>query len=180
MSVDRLLGSLRAIVREEAPQATFSGTYEYRIVAVRGARIDAAPASTLPLPAISDLLLTPSVLGEVVAGVKIGQLVLVQFAGTDPTHPEIVGLSSASAMVTIDASEALSIGDGAEIVELAGGGAPVSRVGDEISIFLPLTPVPVSGVITLAGVPTYNIVGTLTFLGPASGMIIAGNPRALA
>lgn len=170
---DRLSDAIRAIVRAELPELTFLGTYEYTVQRVRGARIDATPASDLPLPPLVDRELSPSTLAEVVSGAVVGSLARVQFVNGDPTRPEIVGLSAPSSTAAIDATDTIALGAHAEAVELAGGAAAVGRIGDMITVFLPLTPVAVSGVINGA----LNFGGFLSFPGSATGIVVGGNPR---
>jgi hypothetical protein len=176
--LDRLYAPLRLLLQVEIPQFNYLGTYEYSVNSSNGQTVDASPVdTTIPLPSIANMPVMPSTMAEVVGGIKSGQLCLVQFVNGDPTRPEIVGFSEASQTVTLDASESISLGSPNTIsVPLAGGGAPVARVGDEITVFMPATPVVVSGV--LNGV--LNFVGTIGPFPPATGIITGGNPKVLA
>jgi hypothetical protein len=179
LSADRLLASLRLLIRAETPTLTYAGTYEYSIQAVNGTAIDCSPVdTTIPLPSMSALPVRPSVLAESVTGIQTGQLCLVQFINADPTRPIVVSLSEISQTATIDAKGSMTVGSAnTASVQLGGGVAPVARIGDLITVFLPLTPVPVSGVLQ-PGALNFN--GFVTFTSPATGTITAGNPKVTA
>lgn len=173
---DRLLASLRLLIRAEVPTLTYFGTYEYSVQSSTGSTIDCSPVDTTSgLPSFSNLPVRPSVLGETVAGIQPGQLCLVQFVNADPSRPVVTRLDAISETLTIDASDSMSIGSPeTTTVQLAGGDAPVARIGDMITVFLPLTPVAVSGVLQPGGL---NFSGLVTFVSPATGMIVAGSTR---
>ena len=173
---DRLVASLRLIIRGELPQLTYCGTYEYAIQSVNGTAVSAAPTdTTLPLPTIANMPVRPSVLGESVGGIQTGQTCLVQFINANPSRPVITSLSAISNTATIDAENSVSIGASSIAVALAGGSAPVARIGDMITVFLPTSPVAITGVLKGPGGPFF-FNGTITFTSPATGMMTAGSP----
>jgi hypothetical protein len=175
-AIDRLLAALREIIREEFPALTFLGVYEYVVQHSSGSTADLAPTSTtIGLPDLPAVRLDPSILGEVVSGAKVGSVALVEFVNGDPTRPAVVSLSLPSSTATIDATGTLQLGPSARSVELAGGGAPVARQGDAVTVYLPVT-VACTG--TING--TIAFVGTLTFPGPAVGIVAGGNPKVTA
>jgi hypothetical protein len=177
-SLDRLMVALRTIIRAEVPELTYLGVYEYALQRVRGNVVDAAPTtSTLSLPSIIGLALSPSTLGEAVDTPAVGQRILIRFANGSPTRPEVCGIFGPSRTATVDASDAITFGDPSTTsVQIAGGTAPVGRVGDAIQVFLPLTPVPVSGVMSAI----FNFNGFLTFAASGTGIVVAGNPKVVA
>lgn len=171
-ALDRLIDAVRKIIRAEVPALTFAGLYSYTVQSASGATVEASPTdTTLGLPPISGLTLSPSILGELVTGAQVGAVAYVQFVNGDPTRPVVVSLSLPSTTATIDAT-ALALGPGASLVQLAGGTAPVARQGDAVTIYLDPVPASVNG--TVGGVP---FIGTIVFAGPATGIIVAGNPR---
>lgn len=173
-SADKLLASVRALIRAVFPRLSFLGVYAYTVSAASGATVDGTPAdTTLGLPPITGLPLSPSILGEVVAGAAVGCTALVQFVNGDPTRPEVVSLSLPSSSSTVDATGTLFLGPGAQQVQLAGGTAPVARVGDAVTVYLDPTPIPVTG--TIDGVTPFT--GTITFAAPAMGIIVGGRPE---
>ena len=176
--LDRLFTAIRLILRAEVPQFTFFGTYEYSIQSVSGQTVAAQPTdTTLPLPGISNLPIQPSVFAEGVTGIQSGQLCLVQFVNADPTRPEVVSLSQLSETATLDATGSVSIGSTSTTsVALGGGTAPLARMGDLVSVIVPIPAPPptISGLLNGA-IP---FTGTMVGLPPGGAGIITGaNPN---
>ena len=178
-ALDRLWAAMRLIIRSEVPSLTYCGTYEYSVQSSSGTTVNISPVdTTIPLPSATNVPVKPSILAEVVGGIQTGGLCLVEFVNADPTRPVIVGFSQISQTATLDAQGTITLGSTQTIeVALAGGTAPVARQGDMITVFLPVTPVMVSGVLQPGGL---NFVGTVTFTSPATGMITGGQPKVLA
>ena len=178
-NTDRLLTSLRLILRAEIPELNFLGTYEYSVQSSSGTTVDASPVdTTIPLPSITNMPVFPSVLGESITGIQTGQLCLVQFVNGDPTRPEVIGLSEINQTATVDATGTLTVGSAQTVsVALAAGTAPVARQGDQINIPMPTAPVAVSGVLNPGAL---NFVGTIGPLPPATGIITGSNPKVTA
>ena len=176
--LDRLLTAIRLILRAEVPAFTFFGTYEYSIQSVSGQTVTAAPTdTTLPLPSIQNLPIQPSVFAEGVTGIQSGQTCLVQFVNADPTRPEVVSLSQLSTTSTLDATGSVTIGSvSTTSVALGGGTAPIARMGDLVTLILPLPAPPptISG--TINGAIPFT--GTIVGLPPGvAGIITGANPK---
>jgi hypothetical protein len=175
-ALGRLLKDVRALIRAEVPALTFAGIYEYTVQGAAGSKVDASPTdTTLGLPTITGLPLSPSILGETVASAAVGCKAIVQFVNGSPTRPEVVSLSLPPSSSTIDATGTLQLGPNAQAVQLAGGTAPIARHGDAVTIYLDPGPALVNG--TVGGVP---FVGSIVFVGPATGIIVGGQPKATA
>jgi hypothetical protein len=176
-AIDRLLDSFRALVRAEFPALTFLGIYEYTVQSSSSATVDLVPTVTsIGLPVLTGVALRASVLGELVTGAAVGALALIEFVNGDPTRPICVSLSSPAQTATVDATGTLTLGPSAQSIELAGGLAPVARQGDAVTVYLGTGTTPISG--TIDGATSFF--GTITFAGPATGIIVAGNPKVTA
>lgn len=175
---NRIVSAIRALIRLEFPALRFLGIYSYTVQAANGSRVDVAPTdTTLGLPFIPGLPLSPSILGEQVSGALVGAVALVQFVNGDRRRPEVVSLSAPSTNATIDATGTLSLAPSGN-VELAGGTADVARKADAVTVYLGSTPIAVTGTITPSSIPgVATFVGTIAFTGPAAGIVAAGNPR---
>lgn len=175
--LDRLLTAIRLIIRAEVPALTFFGTYEYSIQSVDGQTVTASPTdTTLPLPSLSNLPIQSSVYAEGVTGIQSGQTCLVQFVNADPTRPEVVSLSSLSETATLDATGSVTLGSvSTTSVALGGGTAPIARMGDLVSVIVPLPAPPptISGTIN-GSIP---FTGTMVGLPPGAGIITGANPK---
>lgn len=102
--LDRLIDSLRSIIRSEFPNIKFLGIYEYAIQGVTGGKIDADPTDTsLGLPSIAKIELIPSILGESVKP-TVGKLCRVQFINGLSTRPVVVSCDPPNVDVTVDTS----------------------------------------------------------------------------
>ena len=166
--LDRLLTALRLIIRAEVPQFTFFATYEYSIQTVNGTMVSAAPIdTTLGLPSIQNMPIFPSILAESVTGIAVGQTCFVWFVNADPTRPEVVSLGQISDTSTVDATGTLTLGDtSTPAVQFAGGSYPYARLGDQITVIVPIPAPPptISGIIN----------GVIPFPGTMSGLPAGG------
>jgi len=101
---DRLMQSIRAIIRAELPQATFQGIYEYSIQSTDGLTASCDPVdTTIPLPSLPSVELRPSILGGIVAPAR-GARCLVAFVNSDPTRPVIISVDGAMEhVITVEA-----------------------------------------------------------------------------
>ena len=91
--VDRIIASLKAIIRGELPRLTFLGVYEYAVqrVAANGSTLDASPTNTtLGLPGLQGVTLRNGVAGTVCRPAA-GSLVAIGFLNGDPTRPFVHG-----------------------------------------------------------------------------------------
>lgn len=119
----RRLSAFRAIVDQLDPGRKFRGTYEYRIVQQNGNRLDlqvVRVSSTMP-----DLLrvsVRPGVPGTK-ATYALGSRVVVGFLDADPGRPYVHAFEDPD-----------GAGFLAPLVQLAGGGPAVGRVGDSVQI----------------------------------------------
>lgn len=104
-SFDRLLASLRSIIRAEFPQFTYGGLYEYAIQSLSGNTVSCDPVDTsIPLPSLANVELRPSILGEsVTSPVLPGSRCIVGFINSDPTRPFILSISNPAGTVAIQA-----------------------------------------------------------------------------
>lgn len=104
-SFDRLLQSLRAIIRAEFPQSTYAGIYEYSIQSSSGTTVNIDPVDTsIPLPSIPNVELRPSILGATVTSpIFPGTKCLVSFINKDPTRPFIFSIAGPPASAAITA-----------------------------------------------------------------------------
>lgn len=137
--LDRLMASIRAIIRAELPQLTYAGVYEYLVQATDGTTVDASPADTsIPLPSITKVQMRPGIAGGV-SKPAIGSKCLIGFINADPTRPYVIGYDSNTAQdVKIQASS----------IELAPSGPSVARVGDTVDAgYLVVTVSPTPGLV---------------------------------
>lgn len=135
--LERLLAAIRAIVEAELARTAYLGVYEYVVQGAGPGTVDVAPASSLPLPALTGVPLVSSLLGQTVTPAVAGQRCRIRFVNGDPTRPVCTGLGAPPASSTVDATGTLSLGPGARIVVLAGGSADLAREGDAVTVFLP-------------------------------------------
>jgi hypothetical protein len=135
--LDRLLVSIRELIRAEVPSLTFCGLYEYTVSGVNGATLACQPVSqTTGLPVLSNVPLQPSILGEV-GTPSAGDLCLVQFVNGSPSRPEVISLGPTNAAGTLDASDVLNVGPSASSVALGAAQNPGARVTDTVNIYFP-------------------------------------------
>ena len=90
-SQDRLLQSIRSIIRAEFPQLTYIGLWEYAVVNSDGTTVDATPTdATIPLPQLSKIPLRAGIFGVNQKPSSETRLA-VSFLNGDPTRPVVVG-----------------------------------------------------------------------------------------
>lgn len=123
---DRVLGTLRTIIRHEIRALTFAGVWEYQVTS---SQVDAAGRTLVDgLPLAPGATLPPLRSTEVRPGVPglscvpaPGSRVLVAFANQDPARPVVVSFdSSPGTSATITASETAGIS--APILNVGNGG----------------------------------------------------------
>lgn len=134
INVDRLLYLFRRLVRLQDPRQTFRGIYEFVVVNVAsdGTTIDGTLMdATVPLPGITKIALRLPIM---TATLTVGSRCLVTFINGDPTRGIVISGDPIPVKASLDASTEVDIGASAAIVNLAGGGPAVGRVGDTISI----------------------------------------------
>lgn len=122
-ATSRRLRALRAIVDQLDPDRKFRGLYEYRIVTQSGERLNlqAVRVST-GMPDLQRVYVRPGLPG-CKAQHKLGARVLVGFVNADPTFPVVLSYEDAEGGGFLPT-----------LLELAGGGSALGRVGDEITI----------------------------------------------
>lgn len=173
-STDRLQSALRGINQALNPRQVFAMTWEYTVIdATPGppTKIDCQvvdPETSAHLPQqLTQLVLWPGPSGAVAVPAP-GSLVRIGFVNGDPTKPFVQGLdpNSKPLTVVVDASVEASLGPSAPVVQLAGGGPPIARVGDSVLVTISIAqgalfvappgggpcvvaaPIPVTGTIT--------------------------------
>lgn len=119
---DRLLQSLRAIIREEFPRLTFFGLYEFIVQAsAAGDQASLVPSdATIGLPG---LVQVPQRLPGTSATLTPGSMCLLQFVNGDPARPVVVNHATTPLTVDLDASLSMRIGKSSPSVAL--GAAPL-------------------------------------------------------
>jgi hypothetical protein len=169
------MAAWRALFNQLDPNRAYRGIYEYRVVSQSGERLDLQVVRvSTGLPDVQAVLPRPGVAGCKVQP-ALGSRVLVAFVNADPTNPVVTGFENAEASgylplnLTADATGTVAVGPSASGVALAGGGAAIGRVGDEITI---------SSTQWTAAAPTAPSGGGLvTISAPLKGMITAGSPK---
>lgn len=181
-ALDRFMGAIRAIIRSELPRLKYLGTWEYSTIGVNADNtVNATPTdSDAGMPTLNSLAIVSGPEGGT-GTPSVGNRCYVRFINGDPTRPVVVGNQAVVRTATIDATETVNIGPSATTVVLAGGDAPIARDGDAVSVFLPTGPLTITGSF-LPGIPPLpgTFAGTITFTGPAAGIITTGQPRVLA
>jgi hypothetical protein len=148
------LDSLRAIV-ERLTDAKLNGKFRYRVVEMRGDRVDLQRAGTRrDLPDMIAVSMWPGVSGSHAKLAK-GTEVLVAFVDGDRAMPIITNFAPGSV------PDELTLGG-------PSGAAPVARLGDSVTVCWPPN-IPFAG--TVAGSP---FTGEMTILTPASALIEGG------
>lgn len=136
----RRLAAFRAILNMLDPGRKYRGTYEYRVVTQEGERLNlqAVRVSTT-MPDIRRVVVRPGVAGYR-GQPMLGSRVLVTFIDQDPARPAVISFEDAEGsgfkplLTSVDASQTLLLGPSASLVQIAGGGATLARVGDEVTI----------------------------------------------
>lgn len=94
--LDRLLVSIRKIIRAEFPQLTYMGFWEYAVSATDGTTIDCSPTDTaIPLPALAKVPLISGLLGELATPV-VGKKCVILFLNGDPTKARCISIDGAN------------------------------------------------------------------------------------
>ncbi len=173
-SLDRLLTSLRLIIRAELPQLTFFGTYEYSIQNASDSTVDVAPVdTTISLPSIKGVPLVSSLLGQAVQANE--GLCRIRFVNGDPTKPVCVGLRSLPSSSSTDATGTINVGPSASMVILNNGTLGVARLGDPITLYIP-PGCYVTGMITPASGPPIPIT-KISIVNGLGAMIGSASPN---
>lgn len=179
--LDRLLTSIRALIRAEMPTSTFEAVYEYTVTNSTPTTLDCQPTDpSLPLPTLNGIpigSLSESGLGQP----DNGALCLIEFANGDPTRPFVSGLNPMNKTVTIDASQLVNIGASASNPIMIGPGPyqDAARVGDSGQIFFPVGYV--TGVAVLSATP-FSLTLTMVpcyIVTPAPCVIVSGQEMVL-
>lgn len=177
--LDRILEPLRAIIRAEVAKLTYLGTWEYAVVGVNGDGTVNATATdpSAPLPSLNNLPIRSGPEGGTSAPTP-GNACYVRFINGDPGRPVVVGNQAPVRTATFDATETVRVGPSVtNAVQLAGGNAPVARLGDAVNVYFPTTPIPIAGAAVL--IPG-TFTGTITLPTPAVGVITTGQPKVTA
>ncbi len=121
--LDRLLSSIRSIIRAEFSAYRFYGIYEYSIDSTDGTTVDASPVDTsIGLPHIAKVVLASDNIGST-STPTVGKLCRIMFLNGSPTRPICVGCDGDAASIAIGATGSVS---------LSGGGLGVARLGDTV------------------------------------------------
>ena len=151
------------------PSLKFSGVWEYASTGPAGPTLTAkCTDSSAGMPDLSNVALLQATGGGTATWLAPGIPFLVAFANQDPSRPVVVSgpPGGIPATTTVDASVSVAVGPSAASVALAGGGAPVARVGDAVLVTITIAqgalfvappgggpcvvaaPIPVTGTIT--------------------------------
>ena len=162
--LDRLWRDFRALVRGELAELPFYGTYSYMVNTVYGdGSIQATPTDpTVTVPPIDHVAISPGLLGETVTAAQ-GMIATVIFLNGKASGARVTGF------------EGNSISQAA-ITPQSGAVSPAARVNDAVSIIFPPL-MQFSGVMTPGPppAPTAAIVGIITIVQPAVGVISSGS-----
>ncbi len=180
--IDRFMNPIRRIIRDEVAQLTYLGTWEYAVNSVNddGTVNVTATSPSCPLPSLNNVAQASGTEGGT-STPGVGKMCNVRFINGDPTRYVVVGNQSLVKVATIDASETVAIGASvSNAVVLAGGDAPVARMGDACTVYFPIGTTPCFGTITPLPPAGGAFVGNITFTSPAVGVIGTGAPKVLA
>ena len=174
--MDRLLTSLRLLIRGELPQLTYFGVYEYSIQNASGSTVDVAPVDTSTgLPSIQGVPLVSALLGQ--TATASSGLCRIRFINGDPTRPVCVGLAQLPASSGVNATGTLSIGPSASKIVLNNGTLGVARLGDQVTIYIsPLCYV--TGMITPASGPPIPIT-SISITNGMGAMVGSASPNVM-
>ena len=115
----RRISAMRKLVESMLPDYLYRGLTEYRVVTQEGERLNLQPVRvSLGMPSLRRVKVRPGLPG-CRADIALGSLVLVGFVNADAARPVVVSFEDAE-----------SPGFLPSILELAGGGSAVARVGD--------------------------------------------------
>lgn len=178
---DRLLASLRALIRAEFPTATFlGGLYEFVVTATDGTTLDGTPTDpSLPLPPLNKIPIGSLAEGGV-SKPAIGTMCLVEFVNGDPSRPVVSHIDPMVQTATLDAGQVVNIGPTAVNPVRIGPGPyqSAARVGDSIQIFFPIGLF--TGTVTSGGIVTPLTSVPCQIVTPAPAIVVSGNNEVLA
>ena len=163
--LDRLLTSVRNLIRSEFPAYTYLGVWEYTIQGVNSSTgaIDADPVdTTIPLPVLAGIPLKSPILAEQAVQATRGSLCLIEFINADPTRPNVVSIGATIFEGTIDAAQTVNLGPSAGQVQLGFATSPIARMSDTCVVYFSVTaPFACVGVVTTPpSVPFGSFTGT--------------------
>lgn len=107
VNTDRMMASLRQIIRAEFPQLTFLGAWSYAVQTVHGSApnwtvdIQQTDTANAPLPTINGCPVTPAV-GWTVKP-SVGSNCVVMFVNGDQSRPLVVSMDPAASEVEVGA-----------------------------------------------------------------------------
>lgn len=184
-ALDRFMGAIRKLIREELPRLSYLGTWEYAVSGINddGTVNAVVTDASTPVPASLNNLPIYSGPEGATATPTTGNLCYVRFINGDPTRPVVIGNQSLVKVLNVDATDTVNIGASVQnAVILAGGDAPVARDGDAVAVYFPAGSITVSGTFIVSTDPPApgSFSGTLTLAGPATGVITTGQPKVLA
>lgn len=108
---DRLLGSIRALIRAEIPRLAYMTHWEYVVAATDGVTVDCSPSdTTITLPQMVKIPLRTGI-GGAKSTPAVGSKLVVGFLNADPTRPYVAGgFDSANATALALSATAVNIG----------------------------------------------------------------------
>lgn len=95
---DRLLATLRQIIRNEVPQLTYAGKWDYTITGVNASdntlNLDPGIDTTIPLGSLQHVPVRSSTSGEtlIIPPTAVGNHCLVEFVNMDPSRPVVTSI----------------------------------------------------------------------------------------
>lgn len=166
MSVtDRLLLTLTAIVRHLTSELDYAREYGATVVSQNAdLTLELRPdVAKLKVPGRVPIIGLPGVKVKVARGARC----LIGFEDGNPQKPR-ARLFTADSLLEID------VGDATALVKLAGGGAPIARLGDVVQVVLPLM---VAGPYPVTLVPG-GYAGVMPVPIVAAGQVLTGSEKA--
>jgi hypothetical protein len=157
----RRIAAIAAILEQLDAGRRFRGVWEYRIVTQDpSGRLNVQPTRVSSgMPSLNGIKVRPGV-GGVKAMYSLGSRVLVSFVNADPGQPVVTSFEDEESGSFVPT-----------MTNIAGGGNPVARTGDQVMVFLPPT-LPIVG--TVSGNP---LAGTITIANPVTGLITGGSAK---
>ncbi|HEX4335768.1 MAG TPA: hypothetical protein VH062_07625 [Polyangiaceae bacterium] len=166
--LDRLLNSLRALIRAELAEVPFLGAYEYAVVTSDGTA--SSPASTVDAEPLDKTLNLPDLAKVPIRlpyGVTppVGALCTIQFLNGNPAKPMVVNFN-----------------DPMTLMVFAGGKLPNARQGDMVAVTLGGPSAAATAVMTAFAAQFVSPTGPCVWTpaGPptiAYGLITSGRPQ---
>ncbi len=115
---ERLLVSLRKIIRAEMAAHSYAGVWEYTIVDCTTSTVD-VKSDHPTMPDLTKVPMMPGLLGEVVLP-TVGAKCRIRFVNNDPTRPECIGIVGDSRNSTVDVSSGVfTVNEGSQFAALA-------------------------------------------------------------